>query len=263
MLEYYEKNDLQSMAKALLDERHNNYIPDELKNNEYSWNISLFVSRILFNSRQMLPLNKQVLDIEIDNYNNSHKTSVDKIKLENKYWIRYIFDEVKIPSLVFSFCRKLYNVQNELRKYSNENNIDELLFLGYLAKKYDYEDSRPLVIDTKNFNDIYNTFKKIYPNIKTKREVLKLLKTEKIRNQPVYQYKPSHIKNLVFDEKLAYYIWKDISAANPDITESIKKWAIMLEQFGGADFVNLLNITPFSRLSTVKISTYLQICHKN
>lgn len=246
MLEYYEKNDLQSMAKALLDERHNNYIPDELKNNEYSWNISLFVSRILFNSRQMLPLNKQVLDIEIDNYNNSHKTSVDKIKLENKYWIRYIFDEVKIPSLVFSFCRKLYNDQNELRKYSNENNIDEnnideLLFLGYLAKKYDYEDSRPLVIDTKNFNDIYNTFKKIYPNIKTKREVLKLLKTEKIRNQPVYQYKPSHIKNLVFDEKLAYYIWKDISAANPDITESIKKWAIMLEQFGGADFVNLLN----------------------
>lgn len=116
MLEYYEKNDLQSMAKALLDERHNNYIPDELKNNEYSWNISLFVSRILFNSRQMLPLNKQVLDIEIDNYNNSHKTSVDKIKLENKYWIRYIFDEVKIPSLVFSFCRKLYNDQNELRK---------------------------------------------------------------------------------------------------------------------------------------------------
>ena len=241
MLEYYEKNDLQSMSKALLDERHNNYIPDELKNNEYSWNISLFVSRILFNSRQMLPLNKQVLDIEIDNYNNSHKTSVDKIKLENKYWIRYIFDEVKIPSLVFSFCRKLYNNQNELRKYSNENNIDELLFLGYLAKKYGYEDSRPLVIDTKNFNDIYNTFKKIYPNIKTKREVLKLLKTEKIRNQPVYQYKPFHIKNFVFDEKLAYYIWKDISAANPDITESIKKWAIMLEQFGGADFVNLLN----------------------
>lgn len=241
MLEYYEKNNLQSMTKALLGERHNNYIPDELKNNEYSWNISLFVSKILFNSRQMLPLNKQVLDTEIDNYNNSHKTSVDKIKLENKYWIRYIFDEVKIPSLVFSFCRKLYNDPNELRKYSNENNIDELLFLGYLAKKYGYEDSRPLVIDTKNFNDIYNTFKKIYPNIKTKSEVLKLLEIERVRNQAVYQYKPFHIKNFVFDEKLAYYIWKDISAANSDITESIKKWAIMLEQFGGADFVNLLN----------------------
>ena len=103
MLAYHEKDSLQKTAKALLDDRKNYYIPDELKDNEYSWNISLFVSKILFHSHQMLPLNKQVLDIEIDNYNNSHKTSVDKIKLENNYWIRYIFDEVKIPSLVFSF----------------------------------------------------------------------------------------------------------------------------------------------------------------
>lgn len=241
MLAYHEKDSLQKTAKALLDDRKNYYIPDELKDNEYSWNISLFVSKILFHSHQMLPLNKQVLDIEIDNYNNSHKTSVDKIKLENNYWIRYIFDEVKIPSLVFSFCRKLYSDPNELRKYSNGNNIDELLFLGYLAEKYGYEDSRSFVIDTKDFNDIYNTFKKIYPNIKTKSEVLKLLKIERMRNQPVYQYKPFHIRNSVFDEKLAYYIWKDISAANTDITESIKKWAVILEQFGGADFVNLLN----------------------
>ena len=258
MLAYHEKDSLQKIAKALLGERHNNYISDELKNNEYSWNISLFVSRILFNSRQMLPLNKQVLDTEIDNYNNSHKTSVDKIKLENKYWIRYIFDEVKIPSLVFSFCRKLYNDPNELRKYSNGNNIDELLFLGYLAKKYGYEDSRSFVIDTKDFNDIYNTFKKIYPNIKTKSEVLKLLEIERVRNQAVYQYKPFHIQNSILDEKLAYYIWKDISAANTDITESIKKWAIILEQFGGAEFVSLLDAKEQEKFAANAIALILK-----
>ncbi len=208
MLAYYEKNDLQRIAASLLNKRNNNYIPDELKDYEYSWNISLFISRILFHSHQVLPLNKKILDIEINTYNNNnnHKISVDKIKLENNYWIRYIFDEVKIPSLVFSFCRKLYSDQNEQRKYSEENNLDELLFLGYLAEKYGYEGSRSFMISTKDFNSIYNTFKKMYPNIKTKSEILKLLKIKQVENQPMYQYKPFDIRNSIFDTKVAYYI---------------------------------------------------------
>lgn len=237
----YEIHNLQRVAKSLLMEKTEEYIPDETKNNEALWNESLFISQILLHSTRGAHLNTAVLDEEIKKYNDRNKTTVDKEVLKKNFWIRHILDEIRIPSRVFSFCKNLYNEPEEREKYQNEQYFQELMFVGYLSDKYGYEDSWPFLIDINTFDKIYNNFKCLYTGILSKQKIKELLQLKKMRNLPQYKYLPFHFRTFPYGQKILADIWHHISTKNLNSINNTKKWIVLTEQFESSDFVDLLN----------------------
>lgn len=254
----YEILNLQCVAKSLLVEKTEEYIPDETKNNEALWNESLFISQILLHSTRGVHLNSAVLDEGIKKYNDKKRFSVDKTVLEKNLWIRHVCDEIRIPSQTFLFCRNLYNDHKEREKYKNHQYFNELLFLGYLADKYTDKDSKPYRIDVSDFDKTYNKFKGFYPNILSKCKIKELLRIKKIKNSCQYKYSLSYIRNFSYSKRILANVWNYISNENTVPLECIKKWILIFEEFRGADFIEFMDNEEEQVFSDAALQLLLQ-----
>ena len=112
MMDFYKIQKLQDNASRLLENKISKNIDDNEKENEINWNYSLFVASILSKSEPVLQLNKKTLQKEIDDYNKDLSKSITMESLQAKQWIRFIFDEIEIPSDLFWFCKDIHTINN-------------------------------------------------------------------------------------------------------------------------------------------------------
>ena len=240
-MNYYTPYELADTANKILVDNHRNVLTDEDQKDELTWNKSLFVAHLLYKSELELQLDEKKLDEEILQYNKSNGTSIQKEVLASNFLIRYVLGEVKIPSLVFRFSLELCEKEEKKVQYKSEPLFNELLFIGFLAKKYGYEDSRPFVIKKSDFQEIYHKFAELYLHIPPETEILDSLCLEEDDDNR-YHYTPFRIHNNLDSRKVVACVWKLIS--NNQLIDDIgiiKKWLLLTEQFHGCDFIQMLD----------------------
>ena len=237
----YTPYELANIANKILVDYHRNILTDEDQKDELTWNKSLFVAHLLYKSELELQLDETKLDEEILQYNESNGTNIQKEVLASNFLIRYVLGEVKIPSLVFRFSLELCEKEEKKVQYKSEPLFNELLFIGFLAKKYGYEDSRPFVIEKSDFQEIYHKFAELYLHIPPETEILDSLCLEEDDDNR-YHYTPFRIHNNLDSRKVVACVWKLIS--NNQLIDDIgiiKKWLLLTEQFHGCDFIQMLD----------------------
>jgi len=242
MMDFYKIQKLQDNALKLLGNKIRKNIEDKDKEEELDWNYSLFVAHILSKSELVLQLNKQTLQQEINNYNNKFSKSIAIESLQSKQWIRFIFDEIEIPSNLFWFCKDIHAISDLDKKY--QEYFDEIYFIGLLYNKYGYDDLRNFKISINDFLNIYDKFKILYPKIPNKTELIKQFKFTNSGND--YFYQPSNFHKS-FSSKIAANLWMLLD--NPDIIIKSKKWLLLLKQFYLGNFTNHLSSNQFQLYS--------------
>lgn len=240
-MNYYTPYELANTANKILVDNCINVLTDEDQKDELTWNKSLFVAHLLYKSELELQLDEEKLDEEILQYNKSNGTRIQKEVLASNFLIRYVFGEVKIPSLVSRQSIKMYENADFRERYKNEVLFNELLFLGYLITKYSYEDSRPFIITEYAFREIYHKFAELYLQMPTESELFELLSLDEI-NEYLYCYNSFYLQSTVNSKKVVVYLWKLIS--NKQLIDDIgiiKKWLLLTEQFDGCDSIQMLD----------------------
>lgn len=234
MMDFYKIQKLQDNASRLLENKISKNIDDNEKENEINWNYSLFVASILSKSEPVLQLNKKTLQKEIDDYNKDLSKSITMESLQAKQWIRFIFDEIEIPSDLFWFCKDIHTINNLDKKY--QEYFDEIYFIGHLYNKYGYDDSRDFKISINDFSNIYDKFKILYQKIPDKEELIKQFKFTNDGDD--YFYKPFNFNNS-FSSKIAANLW--LLLDNYDISIKSKKWLLLIKQFYLGNFTKYLS----------------------
>ena len=238
-MNYYTPYELANTANKILVDYHRNILTDEDQKDELTWNKSLFVAHLLYKSELELQLDEKKLDEEIQQYNNSNGTSIQKEVLVANFLVRYVFGEVKIPSLVSGHSIKMYEEEDFRELYKNEDLFNELIFLGFLITKYSYEDSRPFIITEYAFREIYHKFAELYLQMPTESEIFESLSLDEI-NEYLYCYNSFYLQNKVDSKKVVAYLWKLFSNNHLMNDLGIKKWLLLTEQFHGCDFIQML-----------------------
>lgn len=239
-MNYYTPYELANTANKILVDYHRNILTDEDQKDELTWNKSLFVAHLLYKSELELQLDEKKLDEEILQYNESNGTNIQKEVLVTNFFIRFVFGEVKIPHLVFRFSLELFEKEEKRTLYISEPLLNELLFIGFLAKKYGYEDSRRFIIKKSDFQEIYHKFANLYLNIPTETEIIDSLCLEE-ENGIQYHYMPFRIHNNLDSHRVVAYLWKLFSNNHLMKDLGIKKWLLLTEQFHGCDFVQMFD----------------------
>lgn len=239
-MNYYTPYELANTANEILVDYHRNILTDEDQKDELTWNKSLFVAHLLYKSELELQLDEKKLDEEIQQYNNSNGTSIQKEVLVANFLVRYVFGEVKIPSLVSGHSIKMYEEEDFRELYKNEDLFNELIFLGFLITKYSYEDSRPFIITEYAFREIYHKFAELYLQIPTESEIFESLSLDEI-NEYLYCYNSFYLQNKVDSKKVVAYLWKLFSNNHLMNDLGIKKWLLLTEQFHGCGFIQMFD----------------------
>ena len=255
MIQYYETHNLKEIAKALLLDNNTSHISTE-ENTDLFWNESLFVAKVLLKSVQLLPFNSKILDSEITEYNKINNKQIDKKKLEENYWIRYIFNEIRIPHLVFSFSKELYLEPQKRTEYKGLQDLDELIFMGYLANKYGYLDSKQYVIKISDFDNLYNHFKNFYSKIPSKTDLINRYKLK--QNADSYEFNPEQFQYFPFIKLCMVYILDYFAQESSSIEMNIQKFLIFCENFGTSDFIKCLNLKKQKDFSKAALQLLLQ-----
>lgn len=255
MLQYYETHTLKRIAETLLTEKNQAH-PFSEENTDIIWNESFFIAQLLLKSVQLLPFNSQILDSEINEYNKIYNKKIDRKKLEEKYWVRYIFNEVKIPHLVFSFSRSLYSDPKKRTEYIEHKEFEELIFMGYLANKYGYEDSRKYVIKSIDFDKLYDHFKEFYSKIPSKSDLIKRYQLN--MNSDYYEFLPYQFQHFPYITRIMIYILDSYTQESSLSELNIKKMCIHCENFWTSDFIKYLNLNEQKEFSKVALQLLLQ-----
>ncbi len=239
-MNYYSHYELADVANKILIGNNKKNLAEEDQKDELTWNKSLFIAHLLYKSELELQLNEKKLEEEILQYNISNGTNVKKEVLVANFFIRFVFGEVKIPSLVSGHSIKMYEHEDVREQYKNEALFNELLFLGYLITKYSYEDSRPFVITEYAYQEIYHKFSEIHLQMPSECEMFDLLHFDKI-NEYLYCYNSFYLSNNVDSQKVVAYLWKIIFNGQSINDIGMKKWLLLTEHFFGFDFIQLLD----------------------
>lgn len=255
MIQYYETRNLKEIAKALLLDNNTSHISTE-ENTDLFWNESLFVAKVLLKSVQLLPFNSKILDSEITEYNKINNKQIDKRKLEENYWIRYIFNEIRIPHLVFSFSKELYLEPKKRTEYKDLQDLDELIFMGYLANKYGYLDSKQYVIKISDFDNLYNQFKNFYSKIPSKTDLITRYQLK--QKDGSYEFVTSQFQHFPFINWSMIYILDYFTQESSSIEMNIQKFCIFCESFGTSDFIKCLNLKKQKDFSKAALQLLLQ-----
>ena len=229
-----------NVANKILINNNKGVLAEDDQRDELTWNKSLFVAHMLYKSELELQLDEKKLDEEILQYNKSNGTKIQKEVLTTNFFIRFVFGEAKIPSLVSGHSIKMYEHEDVREQYKNESLFNELLFLGYLITKYSYEDSRPFIITECAYQEIYHKFAELHLQIPTENAVIESLRLDKI-NEYLYCYNPFYLSNNVDSQKVVAYLWKIIFNGESINDTGIKKWLLLSEHFSGCDFIQMLN----------------------
>ena len=233
MIENYEINSLKEHVSAIFDEKSRKNHNNEIIEADIEWNYSLFVAQFLAKSVPSLQLNKDTLLTEIDGFNKSFSTAISLESLQENQWIRFIFDNVEIPHSLFWFCKDIKEKKDVDVKYLSY--FDELHFIGTLYQRYGYNDTRPFRITKKDFCDIYNKFRYLYPKLPSKETLFKQFHFEEESDS--YSYTPFKFHS-VCSSKIAAYLWTLLD--DTDIEKKIKQWVTLIQEFFIVDFLNFL-----------------------
>ncbi len=233
MIENYKINALKEYISAIFDKNPRENFNDEIIKADINWNYSLFVAQFLAKSVPSLQLNKDNLLTEIDEFNKTFSTDISLDSLQEKQWIRFIFDNVEIPHSLFWFCKDIKEKKDVDEKYLSY--FDELHFIGTLYQKYGYNDTRPFRIAKKDFCEIYNKFSYLYPKIPSKETLFKQFNFE--GESDFYFYTPFNFRS-VCSSKIAAYLWTLLD--DTDIEKKIKRWLTLLQEFFIVDFLKFL-----------------------
>lgn len=234
MMKFYEIHQIRDISYILLESKRKRDTDSDLNEEEISWNFSLFIAQLLSKSIPVLQLNKYILQNEIDDYNSKYSKKLTIDKLKEKQWVRFIFDEVEVPHSFFWFCKDINNINDLEQKY--QKYFDEVYFIGFLYRKYGYDDSRKLKISEKNFYDIYNRFKTLYPKIPNVPTLLEKIKFE--YKDDSFFYQPFYFQH-VSNGKIAANLWMLLN--EDDLSKKIKKWLLLLNQFYISSFAKFLS----------------------
>lgn len=239
-MNYYSHYELIDVANKILINNNKGILAEEDQRDELTWNKSLFIAHMLYKSELEQQLDEKKLDEEILQYNKSNRTIIQKEVLVTNFFIRFVFGEVKIPNLVLRHSIKLYEQEDVRTQYKDEPLFNELLFIGYLAKKCGYNDSRTLTIMKSDFQVIYHKFAALHLQIPTENEIIESLYLDKI-NESLYRYNPFYLSNNVDSQKVVAYLWKIIFNEQPINDIGMKKCLLLSEYFFGFNFIQMLD----------------------
>lgn len=233
MIENYKINSLKEHVSAIFDEKLKENRNNEIIEAESNWNYSLFVAHFLAKSVPVLQLNNDTLLTEIDVFNKTFSSTISLESLQEKQWIRFVFDSVEIPHSLFWFCKDIKEKENVDKKYLLC--FDELHFIGTLYQKYGYNDSRPFRISKEDFLEIYDKFSYLYPKLPSKESLFKQFHFEEESDS--YSYNPFNFHS-VCSSRIAAHLWTLLD--DTDIEKKIKRWLTLVHQFFIVDFLNFL-----------------------
>lgn len=243
-------HNLGNTVTAIFEERKqsNRNIESE---DDINWNYSLFVAQFLLKSTPTLQLTKKILEEELEIFNQDFSASVSLEVLQIKQWVRFIFDQIKIPHALLWACKDIKTEKDVDEKYKDY--FEELRFIGILYNKYGYEDSRPFKISKEEFAKICSNFRHIYPKLPNENELVKKFNFQS--NGEYYTYEPFKFRSDC-GSKIAANLWMLMD--NTDIFNKIKKWQLMLNQFFIFDFINFLPPNQQTLYSENAINLLLQ-----
>ena len=174
----YIDSDIKSLSEKLMSSRQDDsltHINNEVILRNTQWATSILLSEILFAAKKEPKFSDDDLFHFHKKYeqDNSIKISLDKI--QNDQWIRHINEEIRLPNAItkalWAFRKEEDGESVEFPKFIAEN-IAEFRFLHSLHKVVGYSDSRKILIEKQNLEEIINKHRLYFPQTPAFEELL-------------------------------------------------------------------------------------------